>query len=133
MQQSELQERLRRAVRTLETQPPTGGGRRGEKIRRALLIAAKQASDGYRDVCVSASPAQFIERMDFVVSKAKRMSASLTLLVDLEYVDIRNVRDVLVEVRTLQRILTTSRNAAKRRERHRAPGNRRSTSSESRA
>lgn len=122
MQQSELQERLRRALRAIELLPPVSGGKRGEQLRRALLAAAKQACDGYRDVCVSASPEQFIERISFVARRAKRATATLVLLVQLDYIDIAAVRDLIIEVRALERILTTARNTAKRRRGRRGNG-----------
>lgn len=119
LSQLELQERLQRTVVAVESIPAVGGGKRGDQIRRALLTAAKQACDGYRDVCISATPGQFIERISFVARKAKRTTATLVLLVELDYVDIAQVRELINEVRALERILTTARNTAKRRRRTR--------------
>jgi hypothetical protein len=119
MQQVELQERLRRALNQVESLPPVSGGRRGQQLRRALLTAAKQACDGYRDVCVSASPEQFIERIAFVARRAKRATATLVLIVQLDYIDIAQVRELVIELRTLERILTVSRNTARRRQQRR--------------
>ena len=119
MEQIELQERLRRVLRDVESLPPLDGGKRGAQIRRTLLAAAKYACEGYRDVCVSSSPDQFLERITFVARNAKRTVALLVLLVQLDYIRIEQVRELIIEARALERILTAARNTARRRQRQR--------------
>ena len=119
MQQIELQQRLRGVENGVEALPAIGGGKRGEQIRRALLAAARQSCNGYRDVCVSSSPDEFIERISFVARKAKRTVALLVLLVQLDYIRIEQVRELIIEARALERILTAAKNTSRRRQRQR--------------
>lgn len=114
MQSIELQQRLHGVLRVVESLA-VDGGKRGEQIRRALLAAARQSCDGYRDVCVSASPDQFVERISFATRKAKRTVALLVLLVQLNYIAIEQVRELIIEARALHRILTAARNTSRRK------------------
>ena len=113
--QLEFQERLERAVASVESLPAAAGGKRGEQLRRALVRDVKLACEGYRAACNSTSPDQFIERISAAAAKAKRTTSTLVLLVQLDYLHIDEARDVIIEARALERILTASRNTAKRR------------------
>ena len=115
----ELQQRIKGFVTALESLPAVGGAERGERIRQVLLKAANQTRVGYRDACASGSPDEFIRRISFVVTTAKRAKAALVLLVHLDYVVMERVRDVIIEARAIENILTASRNSGKRRQQRR--------------
>ena len=74
---------------------------------------------GYREACASSSPEQFIERIAFVTRKAKRVKASLVLLVQLDHLKIDDARENILEARALEEIFTASRNTARKRARGR--------------
>jgi hypothetical protein len=84
------------------------------RITKPLRQHAGEMKSGYRDACASSSPEQFIERISFVARKAKRVKASLVLLVQLDHLGIDVARETILEARALEAIFTTSRNTAKR-------------------
>lgn len=86
-----------------------------QRIVRNLTTASAAMQTGYRDTCASSSPERFILRISAAARHAKRATACLVLLLELNHVSIEEAREVILEARGLQAIFTASRNTAKRR------------------
>ena len=92
---------------------------RAHKLLAAASKHSEQVETGYRRACASSSPDEFIQGISSVATNAKRTTASLMLLVQLGYVPVPEIRELILEARGLENIFVTSRNTAKRRLRKR--------------
>jgi four helix bundle protein len=116
----ELQQRAARFVADVERllkQIPDAMTAR--KLATTITTATTAMQTGYREACASSSPEEFIKRIALVTRKAKRVKASLVLLVELDHLNIDGARETILEARALEAIFTASRNTARRRQRGR--------------
>jgi hypothetical protein len=109
--------RLADAIKRL-TIPPDAA-KRGHKLLAQAITHSEQMEAGYRHACASASPDEFTKRIADVAAHARRTKASLMLLVQLGYVPVPHIRELIIEARGLESILVASRNTAKKRQRRR--------------
>ena len=86
-----------------------------QRIGRKLRASVKAIAVGYKDVCVSRSPEEFMARISVVARESKRARAHVQMLLQLNHMTIEATRDVLLEARALEAIFRKSRDTAKRR------------------
>src|SRR5262245_42121269 len=85
----ELQERTRRFVRSVERLAASVPNEASAvRLARKLVVAADAIDRGYRDVCASRSPAEFIKGMSAVARQSKMALANLQMLLQLNHVTI---------------------------------------------
>jgi four helix bundle protein len=92
-------------------------------VRKLSLQVSKAATAvdvGYRAACVSQTPDQFIAHISAAARHAKRARVLLLRMVELDHLTIEVARQLILEARVLEAILTASRNTARRRKRERA-------------
>lgn len=93
--------------------------KRGRKLLSDAVKHSEHMEAGYRHACASASPEEFTKRISEVALHAKRTKALLMLLVQLGYVPVPDIRELIIEARGLENIFVASRNTAKKRQRSR--------------
>ena len=89
--------------------------KRGRQLLADAVKHSEQVAPGYRHACASSSPDQFASRISEVAVHARRTKALLMLLVQLGYVPVADIRELIMEARGLENILVASRNTARRR------------------
>ena len=105
--------RLAGAVETLGAS--VSGSARASVLFHGLLEHTRAADEAYRSACASGSPRHFIDQIAIAVRKLRRAISGLVLLVQLDYLSIEHARDPIIEARELERLLTRTRDAARRR------------------
>ena len=119
----ELQERTRGFVKSVErVSASVPNEASAVRLARKLVVAATAVDRGYRDVCASRSPDEFIRGMSAVARQAKVAIASLQMLLQLDHVTIEAIRDLMFEARGLRAIFVTSCKTARKRHRLRSRG-----------
>jgi hypothetical protein len=109
-------DRLGRLVGAVETL----GAAVSDSARAAVLFQGtlermRVAADAYTSAASGGSPRHFIEQVSIAVRKLRRAISGLVLLVQLDYLPIEQARDPIIEARDLERLLTRTRDAARRR------------------
>ena len=108
--------RLVRLVGAVETLgEAVSDSARASVLFHNILEHARAGAEAYTSACAGGSPRLFIEQIGIAVRKLRRAISGLVLLVQLDYLPIEHARDPIIEARELERLLTRTRNAAKRR------------------
>jgi len=92
---------------------------RAHQLLKDASKHSQQVVSRYRHACASSSPDEFVKRISSVATAAKRTKASLMLLVQLGFVPMPEIRELILEARGLENVFVASRNTAKRRQRKR--------------
>jgi hypothetical protein len=117
----ELQERTRRFAKCVERLAASVPNEASAvRLARKLVVAVTAVDRGYRDVCASRSPDEFINGMSAVARQAKVAIASLQMLLQLNHLTIEATRDVMFEARGLRAIFVASCKTARKRQRLRS-------------
>ncbi len=105
--------RLVGAVETLGTS--VSDSARAGVLFHEILEHTRVAAEAYGSACAGGSPRHFIEQIAIAVRKLRRTISGLVLLVQLDYLPIEQAREPIIEARGLERLLTKTRDAARRR------------------
>jgi len=95
-----------------------------KRLQRRLSTATTGVVTSYRAACTASSRDDFIVHISAAARHAKRARQILQDLTHLGYASIETIRDLILEARGIEAILSASKTTAKRRWAARRAGNR---------
>ena len=118
---SELLARIRRLrTESQRVAPIVGGSPLVKRLQRRLTTASTGVDVSYSAACTAGSRDAFILHISAAARHAKRTRQILQDLTHLGHVNIDITRELILEARAVEAILTASKNTARRR--RRTPG-----------